>query len=226
MTAAAPGRAFAGAAAIAFESETCDLGSIVQGEQPYCVFSFANGGTADLSILRVEPSCGCTTALISAPLISPGGRGGIRVVFDSANYAGEVVKEIDVSSNDPARPRLTLRVKALVEPEIDFEPRLVTFDVAAADAVHSQLVMLTNRSAAPVRILRLEAEPSSYRCLLPAWTDPSRPLVLESWDRVVINVHFTPPPVLAMPIAGECTLEIDGPRLRRFRLKLLALPGR
>jgi hypothetical protein len=226
ILAALAGRTSAAAPpAIAFESETCDLGSVVQGELPDCVFSFTNGGSDDLRVLQVEPSCGCTTALLSDPVLRAGARGAIRVVFDTDAFAGDVVKEVDVRSNDPARPSVTLKVKALVEPEMDFEPRVVAFDAVREGAVLKQVVMLTNRRAEPVRVLRLEAEPSSYRCLMPSWTERSHPLVLESWDRVAIDVLFTPPGRLAMAIAGECTLEVEGPRKRNFRLKLLALPA-
>lgn len=223
--AAAPAHCVAVPPAIAFESEICDLGNVIQGEKPECVFSFNNAGGADLRILGVEPSCGCTMAELSVPLFRPGEHGSIRVVFDSDNFAGEIVKEIEVRSNTPARLSVTLRVQALVEAEIDFEPRGVTFDDVRAGTALKQAVMLTNRRAEPVRILRLAGEPSSYRCLMPAWTDSSRPLVLQSWDRVAIEVFFSHPETLAMAIAGECTLEVEGPRKRYFTVKLLALPA-
>ena len=88
-----------------------------------------------------------------------GGARGVRVVFDSGNFAGEVVKEVEVRSNDPARPSVTLRVKALVEPEIDFEPRVVTFDDVRAGAVLKQVAILTNRRADPVRVLGWRRSP-------------------------------------------------------------------
>jgi hypothetical protein len=225
IIAAVPTRAIASSPAIRFVSETCDLGSVIQGEQPDCVFSFANGGNADLRILEVEPTCGCTSALLSAPLLRAGERGAIRVVFDTDNFAGDVIKEIEVRTSDPARRSVTLRVKALVEPEIDFEPRVVSFDDARAGAVLRQDAMLTNRRADPVRVLSLTAQPSSFRCRMPAWSDRSQPLVLESWDRAAIDIVFTSPGTLAMPIAGECVLEIEGPRKWHFKLKLLALPA-
>jgi hypothetical protein len=216
----------AGAASLAFESETCDLGSVIQGERPACVFSFANAGAGELRILEVLPSCGCTTAVPDPAVLRPGERGAVTVVFDSENFAGEIVKEVEVRSNDPRRPAVTLRLRSLVEPEVEFEPPSVTFDAARPGTPARQIVMLTNRRAEPVRVLRLAAEPSSYRCIAPAWEDPSRPLQLESWDRAVIEIHVTPPQSLAMPLAGECTLDIEGPRKRHFRLKLLALPAR
>lgn len=216
----------AAAPAAVFLSDLCDLGSVVQGERPECVFSFTNAGGEDLRILGVEPSCGCTSALPGPALLRSGERGVIRVLFDSESFAGEVVKEIDVRSNDPARPVRTLRLRALVEPEVEFEPRTVSF-VAAGDASDArQTVVLTNRRSEPVRIVALRAEPSSFRCVMPAWAETSRPLVLESWDRTVLEAIFTPWQPLVMPVAGECVLEIDGPRKRYFRLKLLALPAR
>jgi hypothetical protein len=219
----APGAA---APRLVFASESCDLGSLVQGERPECDFAFSNGGDAQLQILEVLPTCGCTTAFPTPSTLAPGGRGAIRVLFDSGDFAGEVVKEIEVRSNDPARPAATLRLRSLVEPEIQFEPPAVTFDAVRPGAPARQLVTVTNRRAEPVRVISLTAEPSSYRCVAPAWADPSRPLQLEAWDRAVIEVHITPPQSLAMPIAGECALEIEGPRKRHFRLKLLALPAR
>lgn len=222
---AAAGRAAASPAAIVFASETCDLGSIVQGERPACEFTFTNAGGEDLVVQGIEPSCGCTSALLVAPLVRPGGRGAIRVVFDSDSFAGEVVKEIEVHSNDATRASLTLRVKALVEPEIDFEPRAVSLDDARPGDSQLQVVMITNRRAEPVRILETSAAPGSWTCSLPSWTDPARPLVVESWDRVRLEVRFTGPPVVAMPISGECLLQIEGPHKRHFRLKLLALPA-
>jgi len=225
IIAAVPAQASASPPAMTFVSETCDLGSVIQGEHPDCVFPFSNGGGDDLLILQVEPTCGCTTALLSEPLLRAGEHGGIRVVFDTNNFAGDVVKEVEVRSNDPARRSVTLRVRALVEPEIDFEPRVVAFDAVRAGEVLKQTAILTNRRADPVRVLRLESQPSSYRCLIPAWNDRSQPLVLESWDRVAIDITFTSPGTIAMGIAGECTLEIEGPRKRNFSLKLLALPA-
>jgi hypothetical protein len=227
MSALAPAGAEATASppAIVFEREVCDLGSVVQGELPTCDFAFTNGGNGDLRILQVEPTCGCTTALLASPLVHAGERGTIRVVFDTESFAGEVRKEIIVRSNDPARPAITLRLTALVEAEVEFEPAALTFDGIHPGAVLRQSVALTNRRAEAIRILSISTEPSSYACSLPSWTDTSHPLELEPWDRVTLEVRFTPPPTLAMPVAGECTLEIAGPRKRRFRLKILGLPA-
>lgn len=213
------------APSLVFDAETCDLGNVVQGEQPSCDFAYGNGGAAAVRILAVEPTCGCTTALLSSARLAPGERASLRVVFDSENFTGEIVKEIEVRSDDPERPRLTLRLRARVEPEIEFEPATLDIDRVRAGEVRRYEIAVTNRRPEAVRVLSLESEPSSYRCALPAWSDTAQPLVLESWDRVVLEVRFTAPPALTMAVPGACTLQIDGPRKRLFRFKLLALPA-
>lgn len=210
--------------AIRFDQAGCDFGSVLQGEQPSCLLTFSNDGGADLRIFDVEPTCGCTSALVTAPVVSPGGQGSVRIVFDSSNFAGEVVKEITVHSSDPARPAAVVTVRALVETEVEFEPRQVTFDDVAPGAQRVERVALTNRRAEPVEIRSLEASPHTFQCRVPAWTDTAQPLVVEPWDRLQIDVAMTAPPTVAMPIAGECVFTIHGPRKTRFTLKILALP--
>jgi hypothetical protein len=224
LAAAAPARCEA-APAIAFDHPVCELGTVTQGEQPRCTFAFTNAGDEELRVLRVEPTCGCTTALTAAPLLAPGQRGEVAVTFDSSNFAGDVVKELTVLSSDPAHPAVTLSVRALVEPEVDFEPRTVTFEGVLAGAEEAQTVVLMNRRAEAVSVLRVGAEPATFGCALPGWSDPAHPLVVESWDRVALVVTMRAPAAVTMPIAGLCTLEIAGARKRLFPLKILALPA-
>lgn len=220
-----PERACAGVGLIEFDAESCELGSLTQGEQPGCVFAFRNAGGGDLQIIAVEPTCGCTTARLAVTSYRPGERGRIEAAFDSTHFAGEVEKEIVVRSSDPGRPAVTLRVKARVEPEIDFEPRQVVFDGVRPGVTVSQEVVLTNRRAEAVALSAVRAEPSAFSCVVPAWRDPASALAVESWDRLVVLASVAPPGTLSMPLAGECTFAIAGPRLGRFTLKLLALPA-
>jgi hypothetical protein len=221
---AAPEAAPPAAPAIRFDQAGCDFGTVVQGEQPSCVLAFSNDGGAELRVLDVEPTCGCTSALVTAPVVPPGKRGSVSIAFDSSNFAGDVVKEITVRSSDPARPAVVLTIRALVEPEIDFEPRQVSFDEVRPGDRRVEQVVLTNRSSGPVEIRSLEASPQTFACRVPAWADPARPLVVEPWDRLQIEVAMSAPPTVAMPIAGECAFTIHGPRKTRFTLKILALP--
>jgi hypothetical protein len=213
-------------AALTFERPLCDLGRLVQGESRSCEFSFANPGPEEVVIHDVEPSCGCTTALLTAALVPPGARGAILATFDSSAFVGEVTKEITVRSSDPANPSVTLSLRARVEPEIAFEPRQVTFDDARPGVVQEQTVVLTNLLDTPVELRAMESAPSSFDCRVPLWQDPTHALVIESRDRISVAIRLAPPPTFSLPVGGECALTISGARLAVFRVKLLALPGR
>lgn len=217
--------ATAAPASIRLEPTVCDCGTLLQGEQATCLFTITNSGGEDLQIFAIEPACGCTTALLTAPLVPPGMQGGIRVVFDSSNAAGEVRKEITVNSSATAQSAIILAIRARVETEVDFEPPQVTFDGVRPGTTQRETVVLINNRSEPIEIRTLDVRPSSFHCRLPAWSDPARPLIVESRDRVTIDVGLTPPTTLTMPLAGECLLTIQGPRKRLFNLKLLGLPA-
>ena len=53
--------------------------------------------------------------------IPPGGEGIIEVTFDTGRKKGKLKKTITVESNDPAKPKATLHVSALIEVEFGFE---------------------------------------------------------------------------------------------------------
>ncbi len=50
--------------------------------------------------------------MASSSQIKPGEKGSINVTVDVGNANGTLVKSISVYSNDPARPKVTLTIKA------------------------------------------------------------------------------------------------------------------
>jgi len=95
---------WAGRPVIEFKDTHHDFGILTQGATVQYSYPFANLGTAPLKIEGVHSSCGCTAAVPSNPLIAPGGREEIRVVFDSRGKMGETLKEVRVRTNDPEQP--------------------------------------------------------------------------------------------------------------------------
>lgn len=85
---------------ITFKDSVFEFGTIVEGEKVNHIFEFENTGDADLVLVRVETSCGCT-ALKSWPRepIAPGENGQIEVTFDSNQKAGYQNKSIQVVAN-------------------------------------------------------------------------------------------------------------------------------
>ncbi|MEI6347365.1 MAG: DUF1573 domain-containing protein [Bacteroidota bacterium] len=100
---------------IKFETTTFDYGVIKEEKGPANgVFKFKNVGKADLQILSVRPSCGCTTSEYTKEAIKPGGSGVIKATYDPARRPGEFNKSISVVTNDPKNQNMMIFIKGNV----------------------------------------------------------------------------------------------------------------
>lgn len=100
---------------IKFREDSHDFGKIKQGLSLTYVFEFKNEGDEILNINNVRSSCGCTAALVSEKKIAPGGKGELKVTFNSQGYQGKVTKYVYVESNDPTLPNKQLEISGEIE---------------------------------------------------------------------------------------------------------------
>jgi hypothetical protein len=99
---------------IAVEPASFDFGRLRPGHRVQRHFVVKNFGAADLQVTSVATTCGCTAALLDHHTIKPGRSATLRVTFDTRDDRGKVVRSILVESNDPARPKLELKLEATV----------------------------------------------------------------------------------------------------------------
>ncbi len=105
-----------------------DFGSVTAGAKVKFDFPLINKGSADLTIQKVIPSCGCTNSRPSMPTIPPGATGSLMVEFDTTGFSGNKVKLVRMLTNDPHSPTVNFTIKGRVEDEIDLEPKRISFD--------------------------------------------------------------------------------------------------
>ncbi|MCX7925314.1 MAG: DUF1573 domain-containing protein [Fimbriimonadales bacterium] len=97
-----------------------DFGEITQGAVVKHTFIVKNEGDAPLEI-TARPSCGCVTPYFDK-VIEPGKEGRIEAELRSAGFRGAQVKTIQVTSNDPDNPNLTLRLTTNIRVAIEVRP--------------------------------------------------------------------------------------------------------
>lgn len=83
---------------IVFDYIRYDYGTITQGSNGSCQFTFTNKGTSPLILNTVKASCGCTYVKWPKKPIMPGQKGVIKVKYDTKNI-GAFSKNITVKSN-------------------------------------------------------------------------------------------------------------------------------
>ena len=100
---------------IIFDKMIHDYGTIERGADGNSVFTFTNKGQKPLVLSNVRASCGCTVPQWTKEPVAPGGKGEIKVNYNT-NIAGNFNKTITINSN-AANSVVILRVKGSVVQE-------------------------------------------------------------------------------------------------------------
>ena len=108
---------------ITFEKVIHDFGEIGPKSSNSCEFKFTNTGDGLLKIGKIKTCCGFSAKLKGNKKdYAPGESGTVIVTFSASRFRGRLMKRQYVNSNDKARPRVTLTVKAKIVPKVSFQP--------------------------------------------------------------------------------------------------------
>jgi hypothetical protein len=133
---------------------THDAGQMAPGAKLTLVFPIQNAGTAPLRIQRVRLSCGCLAAEYDREL-RPGGRGAVRIVFDTSGRRGRVEKHVTIESNDPNAPVSTLTIRALLRHKVEVAPsEEIAVPIDEGEPAQQELIVRSYEKA-PLRIARV-----------------------------------------------------------------------
>lgn len=128
---------------IVFEEKEHDFGKLMGVEKVDHVFKFRNEGKGELKIDKVNTTCGCTAALLSAKVITPGGNGEVTTTFTVGGRQGQQTKHIYVLSNDPNEPRVTITLKGFIIPPVSVEPSSVFLQLKDTPSVSAVKISQT-----------------------------------------------------------------------------------
>jgi hypothetical protein len=96
-----------------FAEETHNFGRVIEGEKVSYSFEFTNVGKSDLLIASASASCGCTVAEYPKIPIQAGGKGFVKVQFNTEGKKGMQTKTITLMSNTQPNTKV-LTIKAEV----------------------------------------------------------------------------------------------------------------
>jgi hypothetical protein len=114
------------------------FGHVPEGTKVVHDYWIRNVGGDTLHIVKVTPGCGCTGTRMTSDIIPAGDSARLRVIFDSKNIHGKVVKDVNVMTDDPENPYMTVRFFAVLttdKPEVTVEPAVAVFPEADAKSL-------------------------------------------------------------------------------------------
>jgi copper(I)-binding protein len=141
---------------IQFAEPIHDFGRTKAGETVKYTYYFTNTGVQVLELTHVQPSCGCTTATDYSKKVEPGQVGTIPLQFNSANFNGQVLKTVAVSSNDKSQPTVVLQLKGTIWKPIDFIPAYTVLNIPPDAGSGSATVRITNNMPEPLELLSID----------------------------------------------------------------------
>jgi hypothetical protein len=133
-----------------------DFGEIYLGGKVEKKLGIKNVGKDTLVIGQVQPSCGCTAALMSENKIAPNKTATLNIGFDSKGFNGKVHKSISISSNDSTNKTLNVTFTATIITVLSTDPQFIYFQNTKLDSTVSTKIKITNNMQEAVEIKSFE----------------------------------------------------------------------
>jgi hypothetical protein len=155
-------------------------------------FTIRNDSKSQLTVSRLQSSCGCTTAILrssdgTSAVLAPGGQTGAHVTVNLAGlHAGPIHKLVEVYVEGNPLPAAILKIEGELTPAVTFSPSALSFGRVQAGAEHHLTLTTTldSRLAGPRGRMPtlLSSDPSIRVRPIPAPAGASGPARTQAYE--------------------------------------------
>ncbi|MGB8657635.1 MAG: DUF1573 domain-containing protein [Candidatus Zixiibacteriota bacterium] len=137
-------------AKISFSETLWDFGHVPKTGIVSHTYWIKNIGQDSLTIVKVRPTCGCTTTPLSQKSLGANESADMKIFFDPRKMVtGEATKKLQIISNDPVNPIAEVEFVAKLDSAnslVKLSPTEINFDTVAAGKEDSRNVSIQNIS--------------------------------------------------------------------------------
>lgn len=128
---------------ISTDKETIDFGDLLEGENNTQKLIITNKGKGDLTLLKIDFTCGCTIPQIVFPsgevvipdrkkqtkigVLKSGESAKMDIEFKAQGYMGKIKRRLSIFSNDPQFREKQILIEAMVKPAFEITPKKFAF---------------------------------------------------------------------------------------------------
>ena len=189
-----------------------DFGPVEVGGLLTHTFTIGSGGTAPLSILRVEASDPAMRVRFSS-VVPPGEVGRISVEWDALGASGDLDAHLVAYTSDPKRPRVTFTLSGTITQSIAVQPSPDVFVSLFEDEAAERRLVIVNNEQRALSVTGLRPVGDHFTATLNT-LEPGRKY------EVLVKV---PKGLKAGRHSGEIVVETDHPRLGSRRIEVNAV---
>ncbi|MCG8405887.1 MAG: DUF1573 domain-containing protein [Phycisphaerales bacterium] len=151
---------------VKFDTPVYDFGRLKAGGDVRHDYWFTNTGTGPLEILKVKPSCGCTTAGSHDRIVQPGERGKIPIKMGTEKFNGPVNKTVTVHTNATGKnARITLKIQGNVWQVFGVTPNRAVFGRVNEDDIdqtRETRITITNNTESPANLTNIRSSNPTF----------------------------------------------------------------
>ena len=129
-------------------------------ESVTALFHFANTGDHVVKILSTKTSCGCTVAQLEKDEYAPGELGTLKVKFTFGDRSGHHTKQIEIYTNDPAKPTYLLTLEVDIPEFLRVEPQILAWGMNTEPTPKSAVVEVLSKD--PIVIKGAESQSENF----------------------------------------------------------------
>jgi hypothetical protein len=130
----------AGWGSLTWESQRIELTAKAGENQVAVGFRFKNSGQAPVTIVSIQPSCGCTTAELAKRTFTPGETDEIKAVYTFGDIVGHQEKTIQVVTDDAPSQPVVLVLRVNVQELFTCAPRLLLWRIGGEPVEKSVMI--------------------------------------------------------------------------------------
>lgn len=214
---------------ITFEKVVHNSGEVAPGTKQSCEFKFTNTGDGLLKIGKIDTCCGFAAKLKGNKKdYAPSESGTVIVTFNASRFRGKLTKYQYVNSNDKAKPRVKLTIKAKVVLKVAYEPKALKLLLNDANAGCPE-IKLTGLDGQPFAIKSFRATSGAitadFDSSVKATSHVIQPKVntkmLQKHSKGLVTIELTHPGcnVVSIPFNALSRFKITPPSIILYKAK-------
>jgi hypothetical protein len=144
---------------IELSTQEWNFGVAWQGQPLKQEITVKNAGTAPLEISEVSSSCGCTVPTKPKSPLAPGESSTMTISYESAKRPGQANQTVTLITNDPAQPRVPIKLTGEVKPVYDLDPKEgLIFGQLTQSSNETRTVKIANKYTDPLHLQLKEGQ--------------------------------------------------------------------